>query len=279
VNGIPSYPTLQISELIGPILDRVENGTPADHISFGLPDLDHLTGNGLAPGKLIVIAGHDGHGSSTVAFDIARNAAVIEDVPTRLTTLTGTPEEAAQQILAAQAGVPIVRLATGTLNDQDTERLAHGVKDVLPAPLYIDENAFTSSVGWSVDGRDIKLNVIDGAHLMRNDRFFGDPECEIENIAQELKKSTKGGPAIVVTLPLVLVGGRQEPHLSDFGKFTPFIGWADMVLLTYRPDAVEREDPRAGEIDITVAKHRNGATGTVTACFQAPYGRIVSFTK
>ena len=39
---------------------------------------------------------------------------------------------------------------------------------------------------------------------------------------------------------------------------------ADMVILLHRPDAFERDDPRGGEADLIVAKHRNGPTRTVT---------------
>ena len=35
---------------------------------------------------------------------------------------------------------------------------------------------------------------------------------------------------------------------------------ADMVILLNRPDAFERDDPRGGEADLILAKHRNGPT-------------------
>jgi len=35
---------------------------------------------------------------------------------------------------------------------------------------------------------------------------------------------------------------------------------ADKVILVHRPDAWEADDPRAGEADLIVAKHRNGPT-------------------
>jgi replicative DNA helicase len=50
---------------------------------------------------------------------------------------------------------------------------------------------------------------------------------------------------------------------------------ADMVILLHRPDAFERDDPRAGEADLILAKHRNGPTGVVTVAFQGHYSRFV----
>jgi replicative DNA helicase len=49
---------------------------------------------------------------------------------------------------------------------------------------------------------------------------------------------------------------------------------ADIVMLIHRPDAWERDDPRAGEADLILAKHRNGPTATVTVTHQLHYSRF-----
>jgi len=40
------------------------------------------------------------------------------------------------------------------------------------------------------------------------------------------------------------------------------------------PDAFERDDPRAGEADLILAKHRNGPTSTITVAHQLHYSRF-----
>jgi replicative DNA helicase len=50
---------------------------------------------------------------------------------------------------------------------------------------------------------------------------------------------------------------------------------ADIVILLHRPDAYEKDSPRAGEADLIVAKHRNGPTCTITTAFQGHYSRFV----
>jgi replicative DNA helicase len=47
-----------------------------------------------------------------------------------------------------------------------------------------------------------------------------------------------------------------------------------MVILLHRPDAFERDDPRAGEADLILAKHRNGPTNTITVAHQLHYSRF-----
>ena len=44
---------------------------------------------------------------------------------------------------------------------------------------------------------------------------------------------------------------------------------ADMVILLHRPDAFERDDPRGGEADLILGKHRNGPTKTITVAHRS----------
>jgi replicative DNA helicase len=54
---------------------------------------------------------------------------------------------------------------------------------------------------------------------------------------------------------------------------------ADLVLLIHRPDAFERDDPRAGEADLIIAKHRNGPTATITVTNQLHLSRFANFAR
>src|SRR5690625_3733988 len=49
---------------------------------------------------------------------------------------------------------------------------------------------------------------------------------------------------------------------------------ADLILLIHREDYYEKESARAGEADLIVAKHRNGATKTVAVAFAGHYSRF-----
>lgn len=54
---------------------------------------------------------------------------------------------------------------------------------------------------------------------------------------------------------------------------------ADMVILLNRPDAFERDDPRGGEADFILAKHRNGPTRTVTVAHQLHLSRFANMAR
>jgi replicative DNA helicase len=54
---------------------------------------------------------------------------------------------------------------------------------------------------------------------------------------------------------------------------------ADVVILLHRPDAFERDDPRGGEADFILAKHRNGPTKTVTVAHQLHLSRFANMAR
>ena len=62
--------------------------------------------------------------------------------------------------------------------------------------------------------------------------------------------------------------------LSDLRESGSLEQDADMVILLHRDEVYDR-DQRPGEADLTIAKHRNGATKTITVAFQGHYSRFV----
>jgi replicative DNA helicase len=54
---------------------------------------------------------------------------------------------------------------------------------------------------------------------------------------------------------------------------------SDVVILLNRPDAFERDDPRGGEADLILAKHRNGPTKTITVAHQLHLSRFANMAK
>ncbi len=54
---------------------------------------------------------------------------------------------------------------------------------------------------------------------------------------------------------------------------------ADMVILLHRPDAFDRDDPRGGEADLILGKHRNGPTKTITVAHQLHLSRFANMAK
>jgi len=101
---------------------------------------------------------------------------------------------------------------------------------------------------------------------------------EVSEFSRQLKLLAKELDVPVVAISQLNRGPEQrtdkKPMLADLRESGSLEQDADMVMLIHRPDAWERDDPRAGEADLILAKHRNGPTTTVTVAHQLHYSRF-----
>lgn len=261
------------STLAGPAAYR----PPADAIPTGISGLDDL----LAPGTLTVIAGRFGHGADILATNIARVASIRHGIPTLFTSCRSNDHEVMEHIIAAQASVDVSRLANRKLTDEDQARIAKVADEIKAAPLFINSDDRTiSGVARHIGKTRAKLAVIEGSHLLLDEEPVKDDaqRADVQALAL-MRLSRRANVPIVVSVPLVAHQNRPmdaRPMLGDFGYRQPFVVSADVVILTHCPD-LNGEDHRASEIDIVVAKRRNGHTSNITARVQPEYDRIVDF--
>jgi replicative DNA helicase len=130
----------------------------------------------------------------------------------------------------------------------------------------------------------MQLVVVDSLHMVtaRQDLPYENREREVAEVTRRLKRlALDSNIAIVATAQLSFNPGPRQPvmpppSLADLRDSGTIAHVADNVLLIYRPDAWDRDDPRAGEADFILAKHRHGPTATLLVGQQLHYGRFVT---
>jgi replicative DNA helicase len=278
-----------VSSVLGDVLDEADAAGAADGVAAAVPSgfsgLDSLS-SGFRPGELTVVAGASGIGKSTLGLDFIRSCSISQGRTSYLVTLQMGRKEMAMRMMAAEARVPLDRMRSRTMKDEDWTRLARVVPQVNSAPVWMqDEATYTLSELVQSSRRlsffnDLRLVVIDSLDLLYVDRRSISLELErdLAVMGRELRNMAKELNVPVVALlqidqPSMVYDGYARPALRDIpGSLERF---ADMVVLLYREDAYEKESLRAGEADLIVAKNRSGRTGTVTVAFQAHYARFV----
>jgi replicative DNA helicase len=255
---------------------------------FGVPtgfsDLDKLT-NGLHEGQLIVVAGRPGLGKSTLGMDFLRSATIGHQKPGVLFSLEMGKSEITMRLLSAEARIPLTRIRTGTLNDDDWTKLARRMGEVAQAPMFIDDSPNLTMMEIRAKARrlkqrhDLKLIVVDYLQLMSSNKRVENRQQEVADMSRSLKLLAKEIQVPVVAISQLNRGAEQRsdkrPQLSDLRESGAIEQDADMVILLHREDAYEKESPRAGEADLIVAKHRNGPTQDVVVSSQLHYSRFV----
>jgi replicative DNA helicase len=277
-----------IADLLQGTLDEIEAISGHDGSLVGVPtgfaDLDALT-NGLHGGQLVIVAARPAIGKSTLALDIARAASLHHGLTSVVFSLEMGRNEITMRMLSAEAKVPLHHMRSGTMTDQDWDRIARTTGAVSAAPMFIDDSPNMTMMEIRAKCRrlkqrhDLRLVVLDYLQLMSSGKRVESRQVEVSEFSRSLKLLAKELGVPVVALSQLNRGPEQrtdkKPLLSDLRESGSLEQDADMVILLHREDAYEKESPRAGEADFIVAKHRNGPTGTITVAFQGHYSRFV----
>jgi replicative DNA helicase len=223
--------------------------------------------------------------NSTLGLDIARSAAIKNNMATCMFSLEMGRNEITMRLLSAEARVPLHHMRTGRLTDDDWTRLARRMGEVNNAPLFIDDSPNMSMMEIRAKCRrlkqrhDLKLVVIDYLQLMSSGKRVESRQQEVSEFSRAIKLLAKELEIPVVALSQLNRGPEQRsdkrPMMSDLRESGSLEQDADMVILLHREDVYERESTRPGEADVIVAKHRNGPTRDITVAFQGHYSRFV----
>ncbi|HWA67330.1 MAG TPA: replicative DNA helicase, partial [Mycobacteriales bacterium] len=223
--------------------------------------------------------------NSTLGMDFLRSAAIGHQKSAVLFSLEMGKSEITMRLLSAEARIPLTRIRTGTLNDDDWTKLARRMGEVAQAPMFIDDSPNLTMMEIRAKARrlkqrhDLRLVVVDYLQLMTSPKRVENRQQEVAEMSRSLKLLAKELAVPVVAISQLNRGAEQRsdkrPQLSDLRESGAIEQDADMVILLHREDAYERESPRAGEADLIVAKHRNGPTRDVVVSSQLHYSRFV----
>jgi replicative DNA helicase len=282
------------SEDYVPLTDAIEAATneieAASHkdgtmtgVPTGFAELDDLT-NGLHPGQMVIVAARPALGKSTLALDFARAAAIKNDMATIFFSLEMGRSEIAMRLLSAEASIPLQSMRKGTVNAQDWATIAATRGRINDSPLYIDDSPNLTLVEIRAKCRrlkqrvGLKMVIIDYLQLMTSGKRVESRQQEVSEFSRALKLLAKELQVPVIALSQLNRGPEQRadklPALSDLRESGSIEQDADVVILLHRESAYEKENTRAGEADLIVAKHRNGPTKTVTVAFHGHFSRF-----
>jgi replicative DNA helicase len=118
---------------------------------------------------------------------------------------------------------------------------------------------------------------------MTSGKKFESRQVEVSEFSRHLKLLAKELEVPVIAISQLNRGPEQrtdkKPMLADLRESGSLEQDSDVVILLHRPDAFERDDPRGGEADLILAKHRNGPTKTVTVAHQLHLSRFANMAR
>ena len=271
-------------------------------IATGFPDLDKLLGGGLQRSDLAIIAARPSLGKSTLAFNIARNAAANPEQLARVAVFS--LEMSAQQIgirlLASEANVNSHRMRIGLLTEKEMQEEVTANGFLSDLPIYIDETPLQrivemrSKITRLHNEEPIDLLIVDYIQLIAGSSGRSENRVmDMGEISRSLKSIARELDVPVLALSQLSRAPEQrlnhKPLLSDLRESGSIEQDADVVAFIYREDKyVTREEwdkrspsnPYPSNVaELIVAKHRNGPTGSVHLYFRDDVVRFESMTR
>jgi len=246
---------------------------------------------GLAKTDMIVLAARPAMGKTSLAMNIAENAALGKlaknPVAVGIFSLEMSREQLVRRMLFSNARVSS-QAVQNRMTQQDHMKLANAVDRLQKAKIYIDDTPGLEAVELRSRARrmksryDIELIVIDYLQLMNYSKFSKDGrQRETMAISGAIKAMAKELEVPVIVLSQLSRateqrGGENIPKLSDLRDSGAIEQDADVVLLLYRPSYYKHGDDRNTDnlAIVDVAKFRHGSTGEVKMNFIREYTRF-----
>jgi replicative DNA helicase len=275
-------------------------------VPTGLRDLDDKLG-GLHQSDLIIIAGRPSMGKTSLATNIAFNAAQkLQDSGKKSSiaffSLEMSSEQLSTRIISEQARISSNDIRRGRISDEQFDKFLETSKNIAELPLYIDETPAISIAAMSNRARRIKrlfgldMVVVDYIQLMRGTTFNKDGRVqEISQITQGLKAIAKELAVPVVALSQLSRQVEQrddhKPQLADLRESGSIEQDADVVMFVYREGYyLSRKEPREATVEhaewqakmnevahlaqIIIGKQRHGPIGNVTLEFEERFTKF-----
>jgi replicative DNA helicase len=259
-------------------------------VPTGFTDID-IKLAGLQPSDLIILAARPSMGKTSLALDIARQAAVMHNMPVGIFSLEMSSQQLVDRMLAAQSDVDAWKLRTGKLSrEEDFQSIRKSLDDLSKAPIFIDDQPGNNILKMRSVARrlksekGLKLLVVDYLQLMvpttskNNDNVVQ----QVTEISRSLKNLARELEVPVLALSQLSRAVEQRggrPRLSDLRDSGSIEQDADVVMFIHREDKYKEQAEKTNIAEILIEKHRNGETGKVDLFFNDKKVTFQNMTK
>jgi replicative DNA helicase len=279
-----------VKSILPEVVNRIDELYHSDGkmtgIATGFKQLDEMT-SGLQPGDLVIVAGRPSMGKSTLAVNIAENAALGSNKSAAIFSMEMSAESLTLRMISSLGRINQGNLRSGRLHEEDWPRIDSAMTQLSGAKIFVDETPGLSPTEIRARARRLKrergldLIVVDYLQLMQVAGTKENRATEISEISRSLKALAKELKVPVIALSQLNRGVEQrvekKPVMSDLRESGAIEQDADLILLIYREEVYDKNTTRKGIADIIVAKQRNGPTGEFQLTFLGEYTKFENY--
>ena len=275
--GRSSQDLVPVAQLIRPFLDQLEklaSGKDAQPgLASGFSAVDQKI-HGLNHSDLILLAARPAMGKSSLALNMALNAAKSSKKTVAVFSLEMSKEQLLVRLMSSESLVELERLSKGRLSLTDWSKLNQAARTLRQTDIRIDDNPMLTVADINAKCRrldNLGLVVIDYLQLMSSSGekgYYGENRQQaVSDMSRMLKIMAKELDVPVICLSqLSRANERREdkrPMLSDLRDSGAIEQDADIVMFLYRDDYYKEDSESRNTAECIIAKNRHGETGKV----------------
>ena len=264
-----------LPEVMDQLAELMENGGKTlPGLATGFSGLDAKT-NGLGKGNLVILAARPGMGKTSMALNIALNAAKSSGKTVAIFSLEMSKTELVKRLISGEGLVENKRLATGNLRENDWMKIAEAASTLSRTDIRIEDNSMLTVAEMNARCRrmdNLGLVVIDYLQLMNGadeqGRRGDNRQTVVSDMSRMLKIMAKNLGVPVLCLSQLSRANEQRkenkrPMLSDLRESGAIEQDADVVMFLYREDYYDKQTEEQNVAECIIAKNRHGETDTV----------------
>lgn len=257
-------------------------------IKSGIESMDRFIS--FEPAQVNIIAGRPSMGKTALALQVALN---VENENTQVLffSLETSEIKLTHRILSNMAGVHLEKFKhpSKSMTNSDIDKVIAAIELYHSANIKIIDDARVTPNRVRAEANNIPSGMngiifIDYLTLMKSDNKHSDKRHEVEEISRELKIIAKEQNVTINALSQLSRGpeSRQDkrPLMSDLRESGQVEQDADIIALCYRDDYYLRDEEEnasdGGQLEIIIAKNKDGATGTALTKFYRKVQRVFS---
>ena len=281
-----------------------KTGNGVTGVTSGFTDIDNIT-HGFQKGDLIILAARPSMGKTALALNFLVNAAIKQNITTAMFSVEMPAEQLMQRMISAQSGVNGDKLRSLDLNDKDWTKIDVAANQLSKAKIFVDDTSAIKLGDLAVKARklkslhdDLSLIVVDYLQIVKASELASKEgsQKEITEVSQGLKALARELEVPIIALSQLSRDNEKRdnkrPMLSDLRGSGAIEQDADLVMFIYREDYFDNQKNKkdsngeekkdsgsSGIAEVSISKHRNGATGVVKLVFLKEYGLFSNYSK
>ena len=217
-----------VKSILPEVVNRIDELYHSDGKMTGIPtgfkQLDLMT-SGLQAGDLIIVAGRPSMGKTTLAVNMAENAALGSNKSAAIFSMEMSAESLTMRMISSLGRINQSNLRSGRLHEEDWPRIDSAMTQLSSANIFIDETPALTPTEIRARARRLKrergldLIVVDYLQLMQVAGTKENRATEISEISRSLKALARELKVPVIALSQLNRGVEQrvekKPVMSD----------------------------------------------------------------